>query len=140
MYRFRFDRRPWTRKFDRIGVAVRRAPGVVVEFPGQEGKVEAAQRRGDDWPKVDPSYLTAANELLRDGIAELANRGGTSLREVMNQIGAHLAEGVAEAITSGSVRGPQRSARWIRRKGHNTNLLGLTGDLAGSARHRLEDR
>ncbi len=138
--KFRWDRRPWTRKFDRLGVAVRRAPAVHIVAPGQEAKVEAAERRGDRWPSADESYMRACRELLVGGIAELANNGGTSLREVMDQIGAHLAEGVAEQITSGGVVGPQRSAAWVRRKGHDVNLLGLTGDLGGNIQHRLVNR
>lgn len=135
----KLDTSRWRRKFDRVGQAVRRMPAIELGAPGQEKKVAAAERRGDSLDFSD-SGMAIAHALLAEGIADLANSGGTSLRETAHQIGAHLAEDLASQILDGAVDGPDRSEEWNREKGHDTKLLGKTGELAGAIRHRLVSR
>lgn len=134
----KLDTSPWRRKFGRVGQAIRNMPTIAIVAPGQEHKMEAAIARGDSLD-VSEQGSRIANALLAEGVADLMNTPGqTSLREVAHQIGAHIAEDLASQILDGAVDGPERSEKWTAKKGHDTKLLGLTGDLAGSIQHRLK--
>jgi hypothetical protein len=136
-FRAKLDTTAWKYKRDRGAVAVRNAPKVFIEAPGQEEKIRKAMQRGDELD-FSPEARGVAAALLAEGVAELLNSPRrSSLRETMNQIGEYLAEDLSAQIVQGMVKGPARSPGWNKKKGHDVKLL-YTGDLAAAIRHRLK--
>lgn len=92
----------WKRKFDRIGVAVKQAPDVELHAGTMQGELEKAVSVGDSitWSKA---AIPAANRLMVQGVARIANTGGTSLTATMNAIGKLLVEDVQRQISAGKV-------------------------------------
>lgn len=106
---------------------------LVVEAPGQEHKVEAAIKRLDTIP------AEAIKDALRDTLEELwGDAESYDPFEMADACAEAVAEAVQDAILAGEVQGPPRSDAWVARKGHDTNLVGLTEELVNAIEGRAE--
>ena len=105
---------------------------LVVEAPGQEHKIEAAKRRGDTFP------AGAVREAVKSAMEEVWGEDYDDPDDMRDACTDAIEESIRDVILSGQVEGPARTQEWIERKGNDTNLLGLTGDLASAIVARAE--
>lgn len=127
-------------KSERVAGAVRNAPAGIVYPSGQQNvyKARASFDRGDTTYKLPPEYKQRAQKVLVTEIKLVFDGRRSDLRKGMERAVRIVRDGVKENIKVGGVEGPERSPRWIARKGHNVNMVGLTGRFVNSLRAKAE--
>lgn len=128
----------WRECSARTKAAVRMLPKKFTFHPADSFNVtkgRASMDRGDMTYPVPDEAKTEAQNKIAAGIAAIAdnpNARPEDARLLMAGVGAGLLAAIKDAIRSGQVTGPARSARWIEQKGQNINMLGLTGEFIES--------
>lgn len=126
----------WTRNLERVHAAVAAIP--VVEIGPRDVanrlKAQSSFDRGDlTYPASDTAQAAGGKSIAR-GLKAIS--GGASIESivgVMDRVGKAVARDVKVQIAAGKVTtDTPRTPAWIKRKGHNINMVGLTGKFVRS--------
>lgn len=121
-----------TELFQRLEEKWKSIPTIEVG-PDEADEIKAvmAMKRGDAlYPLTSEMEST-----VRDGFYE-AMMGDQDIAE----IGQDFLEQVRHNILAGMVEGPPRSDKWVKRKGDDVNMVGLTGQFVARLQVRFLNR
>lgn len=127
----------WTRNVDRVDAACTVMQGTVVQIGPRDianyDKAVKSFDRGDTtYPVSAEAKARGGNFIARGLKAVSAGASVDSIVGVLDSVGKSIARDVKAEILAGRVAGPARSPAWIKRKGQNINMVGLTGRFVRS--------
>lgn len=130
----------WTRNISRVRAGIAAIPPTEIGPTGELNVTKAVRsfRRGDKTYPASAAALARAGKLIARGLKAVAGGDAPgSMVNVMERAAKRLVLDVKAQINDSQVMGPPRSAKWIRRKGQNINMVGLTGRFVRSLRARV---